>query len=100
MVQTESTYCLEIVHSIELVFMKRRPQTPLNKIPINRYSKYYDSGLVTRIRYSSRGIPEYFLKDQICHLILLQGVLLEKVILIDVLKPVIILPVLYRLKIH
>ena len=34
---------------------ERRPQTPLNKIPINRYSRYYDIGLVDQgIRYGSR----------------------------------------------
>ncbi|MAO71766.1 MAG: hypothetical protein CMD02_04570 [Flavobacteriales bacterium] len=42
---------------------ERRPQTPLNKIPINRYSRYYDSGLVDQgIRYGSRAFQGVFLK--------------------------------------
>ena len=42
---------------------ERRPQTPLNKIPINRYSKYYNSGLVDQgIRYGSRAFQGIFLK--------------------------------------
>ena len=42
---------------------ERRPQTPLNKIPINRYSKYYDSGLVDQgIRYGSRAFQGIFFK--------------------------------------
>ena len=40
---------------------ERRPQTPLNKIPINRYSKYYNSGLVDQgIRYGSRAFQGLF----------------------------------------
>ena len=42
---------------------ERRPQTPLNKIPINRYSKYYDIGLVDQgIRYGSRAFQGIFIK--------------------------------------
>ena len=42
---------------------ERRPQTPLNKLPINRYSKYYNSGLVDQgIRYGSRAFQGIFLK--------------------------------------
>ena len=42
---------------------ERRPQTPLNKIPINRYSRYYNSGLVDQgIRYGSRAFQGIFLK--------------------------------------
>ena len=42
---------------------ERRPQTPLNKIPINRYSKYYNSGLVDQgIRYGSRAFQGIFLQ--------------------------------------
>ena len=42
---------------------ERRPQTPLTKIPINRYSKYYNSGLVDQgIRYGSRAFQGIFLK--------------------------------------
>jgi hypothetical protein len=40
---------------------ERRPQTPLNKIPINRYSRYYNSGLVDQgIRYGSRAFQGIF----------------------------------------
>lgn len=42
---------------------ERRPQTPLNKLPINRYSKYYNSGLVDQgIRYGSRAFQGIFLQ--------------------------------------
>ena len=42
---------------------ERRPQTPLNKIPINRYSRYYNSGLVDQgIRYGSRAFQGVFLQ--------------------------------------
>ena len=42
---------------------ERRPQTPLNRIPINRYSKYYNSGLVDEgIRYGSRAFQGIFLQ--------------------------------------
>ena len=42
---------------------ERRPQTPLNKIPIDRYSRYYDSGLVDQgIRYGSRAFQGIFLR--------------------------------------
>ena len=42
---------------------ERRPQTPLNKIPIDRYSKYYNSGLVDQgIRYGSRAFQGIFLQ--------------------------------------
>ena len=42
---------------------ERRPQTPLNKIPITRYSKYYDSGLIDEgIRYGSRAFQGIFLQ--------------------------------------
>ena len=41
---------------------ERRPQTSLNKIPINRYSKYYNSGLVDEgVRYGSRAFQGIFL---------------------------------------
>ena len=42
---------------------ERRPQTPLNKMPINRYSRYYNSGLVDQgIRYGSRAFQGLFLQ--------------------------------------
>ena len=42
---------------------ERRPGTPLNKIPINRYSIYYNSGLVDQgIRYGSRAFQGIFLQ--------------------------------------
>ncbi len=42
---------------------ERRPQTPLNKIPINRYSKYYDTGLIDQgIRYGSRAFQGIFIQ--------------------------------------
>ncbi|MAJ90483.1 MAG: hypothetical protein CMD08_04325 [Flavobacteriales bacterium] len=42
---------------------ERRPQTPLNKIPINRYSRYYNSGLVDQgVRYGSRAFQGVFLQ--------------------------------------
>lgn len=42
---------------------ERRPQTPLNKVPIERYSKYYNSGLVDQgIRYGSRAFQGIFLQ--------------------------------------
>ena len=42
---------------------ERRPQTSLNKIPINRYSNYYNSGLIDEgIRYGSRAFKGIFLK--------------------------------------
>ena len=42
---------------------ERRPQTPLNKTPINRYSNYYNNGLIDQgIRYGSRAFQGIFLK--------------------------------------
>ena len=42
---------------------ERRPQTPLNKVPIDRYSQYYNSGLVDQgIRYGSRAFQGIFLQ--------------------------------------
>ena len=42
---------------------ERRPQTPLNKIPINRYINYYNSGLIDEgIRYGSRAFQGIFLQ--------------------------------------
>ena len=42
---------------------ERRPGTKLNKIPINRYSIYYNSGLVDEgIRYGSRAFQGIFLQ--------------------------------------
>ena len=42
---------------------ERRPQTSLNKIPINRYSNYYNSGLIDEgIRYGSRAFKGIFFK--------------------------------------
>ncbi len=42
---------------------ERRPQTPLNKTPINRYSRYYNSGLIDQgIRYGSRAFQGIFLQ--------------------------------------
>ena len=42
---------------------ERRPGTKLNKIPINRYSIYYNSGLVDQgIRYGSRAFQGIFLQ--------------------------------------
>tara|TARA_B100001057_G_scaffold147260_1_gene147198 strand:- start:2488 stop:4383 length:1896 start_codon:yes stop_codon:yes gene_type:complete len=41
---------------------ERRPQTALNKIPIERYSNYYNSGLIDQgIRYGSRAFQGIFL---------------------------------------
>ena len=41
----------------------RRPQTPLNKIPLNRYEKYYKNGLIDQgIRYGSRAFQGLFLQ--------------------------------------
>jgi len=41
---------------------ERRPQTPLNKIPIDRYSNYYNSGLIDQgIRYGSRAFQGIFI---------------------------------------
>ncbi|MDC3071126.1 hypothetical protein OA405_01990 [Bacteroidota bacterium] len=41
---------------------ERRPQTPINKIPIDRYSNYYTSGLIDQgIRYGSRAFQGIFL---------------------------------------
>ena len=46
-----------------LSIYERRPQTPLNKLPINRYSKYYNSGLIDQgIRYGSRAFQGIFLQ--------------------------------------
>ena len=40
---------------------ERRPQTPLNKIPIDRYSRYYNSGLIDQgVRYGSRAFQGIF----------------------------------------
>ena len=40
---------------------ERRPQTPLNKTPIDRYSRYYNSGLIDQgIRYGSRAFQGIF----------------------------------------
>ena len=42
---------------------ERRPQTPLNKIPIDRYINYYNSGLIDEgIRYGSRAFQGIFLQ--------------------------------------
>ena len=42
---------------------ERRPQTPLNKLPINRYSNYYHNGLIDQgIRYGSRAFQGIFLQ--------------------------------------
>ena len=42
---------------------ERRPGTALNKIPITRYSRYYNSGLVDQgIRYGSRAFQGIFLQ--------------------------------------
>ena len=42
---------------------ERRPQTPLNKTPIDRYSNYYKSGLVDQgIRYGSRAFQGIFIQ--------------------------------------
>ena len=42
---------------------ERRPQTPLNKLPINRYSNYYKNGLIDQgIRYGSRAFQGIFLQ--------------------------------------
>ena len=42
---------------------ERRPQTPLNKIPISRYTNYYNSGLIDEgIRYGSRAFQGIFLQ--------------------------------------
>ena len=40
---------------------ERRPQTPLNKTPIDRYSRYYNSGLIDQgVRYGSRAFQGIF----------------------------------------
>ena len=40
---------------------ERRPQSPLNKTPINRYSRYYNSGLIDQgVRYGSRAFQGIF----------------------------------------
>ena len=40
---------------------ERRPQTPLNKTPIDRYSRYYNSGLIDQgVRYGSRAFQGVF----------------------------------------
>ncbi|MAW30651.1 MAG: hypothetical protein CMD15_01915 [Flavobacteriales bacterium] len=51
-------------HSFNRVsIFERRPQTPLNKKPINRYSNYYNSGLVDQgIRYGSRAFQGIFIQ--------------------------------------
>ena len=42
---------------------ERRPQTPLNKSPSNRYTKYYKNGLIDEgIRYGSRAFQGIFLE--------------------------------------
>ena len=42
---------------------ERRPQTPLNKLPINRYSNYYQNGLIDQgIRYGSRAFQGIFIQ--------------------------------------
>ena len=42
---------------------ERRPQTALNKIPIERYSNYYNNGLIDQgIRYGSRAFQGIFIK--------------------------------------
>ena len=51
---------------------ERRPQTSLNKIPINRYSNYYNSGLIDEgIRYGSLAFKGIFLKGKSYRLIFL-----------------------------
>ncbi len=51
-------------HSFNRVsIFERRPQAPLNKKPINRYSNYYNSGLVDQgIRYGSRAFQGIFIQ--------------------------------------
>ena len=51
-------------HSFNRIsIFERRPQTPLNKIPIDRYSNYYKSGLVDQgIRYGSRAFQGIFIQ--------------------------------------
>ena len=51
-------------HSFNRIsIFERRPQTPLNKTPINRYSNYYNSGLVDQgIRYGSRAFQGIFIQ--------------------------------------
>ena len=42
---------------------ERRPQTPLSKIPINRYLNYYNNGLIDQgIRYGSRAFQGIFVQ--------------------------------------
>ena len=51
----------EIKSFNRISIFERRPQTPLNQIPINRYSKYYNSGLIDQgIRYGSRAFQGLF----------------------------------------
>ena len=51
-------------HSFNRIsIFERRPQTPLNKTPIDRYSNYYKSGLVDQgIRYGSRAFQGIFIQ--------------------------------------
>ena len=51
-------------HSFNRIsIFERRPQTPLNKTPIDRYSNYYNSGLVDQgIRYGSRAFQGIFIQ--------------------------------------
>ena len=81
---------------------ERRPQTPLNKIPIDRYSNYYDSGLIDQgIRYGSRAFQGIFLNASKLPLNFSVKELLEKVILIALhLNQMIILLDLSNSKIH
>ncbi len=42
---------------------ERRPQTPINKFPVNRYSNYYENGLIDEgVRYGSRAFQGIFLE--------------------------------------
>ena len=74
----------------------------MNKIPINRYSRYYDSGLVDQgVRYGSRAFQGIFLKgSNLPFNFTTKGVIGKSNFNRSVLRLVIILPVLYRLKIH
>ena len=58
-------------HSFNRIsIFERRPQTPLNKKPINRYSNYYNSGLVDQVLDMEVVLfKEYFSRGQNYHLI-------------------------------
>ena len=85
--------------SFNRLIYERRPQTPLNKLPINRYSKYYNSGLTDQGLDISRAFQGIFLQGiRMPYNFSLKGVI-GKVILIALsLKLLIILLALFKSK--